>query len=81
MSTTELLVEKVKGLPEIQAKAVLAFIREMTESRHLTATELMRLAPAERRRILSNQARQAEVLYRQRLEMIVEDAEPPLRYG
>ncbi len=81
VSTTDLIVEKLKGLPEIQAEAVLTFIREMTESRHLTATELMRLAPAERRRILSNQARQAEVLYRQRPDMIVEDAEAPLKYG
>ena len=81
MSTTDLIVEKVKRLPEIQAEAVLTFIRELTESRHLTAAELMRLPPAERRRNLASQARQAEALYRLTPGMTVEDAEPPLKSG
>ncbi len=81
VNTNDLLVEKVKQLPEAQAEAVLAYVRELTESRHLTATDLMRLPPAERKRILVKQARHAETLYRQHPEMIVEDAEPPLNYG
>ena len=81
MSTTELVIEKVKGLPQIQAEAVLTFIRELSESPTLTAADLMRMAPADRRRILSSQARQTDVLYRQNPEMIVEDAEAPLNYG
>jgi len=80
VSTTDLVIEKVKGLPEIQAEAVLRFIRELSESPTPTATDLMRLAPADRRRILANQARQAEPLYRENPEMIVEDAETPLNY-
>ena len=81
MSTTELVIEKVKRLPQIQAEAVLTFIRELSESPSLTAADLMRMAPADRRCILSNQARQADMLYRQHPEMIVEDAEAPLNYG
>jgi hypothetical protein len=46
----------------------------------LSASELMRLPPAERRRILRSQARQAEALYRDNADLIVEDAEAPLDY-
>ncbi len=81
MSTTELILEAVKALPELQAQAVLTFIRELSESPALSARELMRLAPAERRHILSNQARQAEALYRSDAELVIEDAEAPLSYG
>ncbi len=81
MSTAELVAEKVKALPEFQATAVLTFIEELSGSSGMNAAELLRLPPAERRRILSNQARQAEVHYRQTPEMIVEDAEAPLPYG
>jgi len=77
VSTTDLIIEKVRGLTEMQAQAVLAFVRELSDSPSLTATELMRLPRAERQRILSAQARQAEPLYRQNPEMTVEDAEAP----
>jgi acyl-CoA reductase-like NAD-dependent aldehyde dehydrogenase len=80
MSAVELVAEKVKRLPEYQAQAVLAFIRELSDSPGLSAGELMRLPPAERRRILRSQARQAEALYRDNADMIVEDTEAPLDY-
>jgi hypothetical protein len=80
MSTSEMVAEKVKGLPEFQAQAVLTFIQELSASPVLSATELMRLPLAERRRILAGQARQAEALYRQNPEMIVDDADAPLSY-
>ena len=75
-----MVAEKVKGLAEFQAQAVLTFIEEISSAPVLSATELMRLPPAERRRILASQARQAEALYRQNPEMIVEDSDPPLSY-
>jgi hypothetical protein len=81
MSTKELVAEEVKRLPDIQTEAVLRFIRELSDSPALSAAELMHLAPADRRRILADQARLAEVLYRQDPEVIVEDAEAPLNYG
>ncbi len=80
MSTSEIIAEKMKGLPEFQAQAVLAFIEELSAAPVLSAIELMRLPPAERRRILASQARQAEALYRQNPELIVEEAAPPLDY-
>ena len=81
MSTAELVAEKVTALPEFQARAVLNFIEELAAAPRLSAAQLMRLPPAERRRILATQARQAEVLYRQNPEIIVEDGEAPLSYG
>jgi hypothetical protein len=75
-----MVAEKVKGLAEFQAQAVLTFIEELSNTPVLTATQLMRLAPAERRRILASQARQAEALYRQNPEMIMEDGDAPLSY-
>ncbi len=80
VNTTELLVEKVKSLPEHRAKAVLNLIREFMESHQATAAELTRLLPAERRNGQSQQARQAEVLLRHRPDMIAEEEEEPLYY-
>ena len=75
-----MVADKVKELPEFQARAVLTFIQELSSAPVLSAVELMRLPPAERRRILASQARQAEALYRQNPEMIAEDADAPLSY-
>ena len=75
-----MVAQKVKGLAEFQAQAVLTFIEELSNTPVLTATQLMRLPPAERRRVLASQARQAEALYRQNPEMIVEDGDAPLSY-
>ena len=75
-----MVAEKVKGLAEFQAQAALPFIEELSNAPVLSATQLMRLPPAERRRILAGQARQAEALYRQNPEMIVEDGDAPLSY-
>ena len=80
MSTSEIVAEKVRGLPEFQAQAVLAFIQEISNSPRLGPLELMRLPPAERRRVLANQARQAEALYRQNPELIAEEGDAPLSY-
>lgn len=80
MSTNEMVAEKVKGLPEFQVQAVLTFIQELSNAPVFSATELMRLPPTERRRILAGQARQAEALYRQNPEMVVEDTDAPLSY-
>ena len=80
MSMSEMLAEKVKALPDFQAQAVLAFIQELAPERVLSAPELMRLPSVERRRILAGQTRQAEALYRQNPEMVVEDADAPLSY-
>ena len=75
-----MVAEKVRGLAEFQAQAVLTFIEELSSTPVLSATELMRLPPAERRRILASQARQAEAVYRQNPAMIVEDADAPLSH-
>lgn len=80
MSTAELAAEKVRGLPELQAQAILTFIEELSTSAALSAAELMRLPPAERRRILTAQARVAEALYRKDSAMIVEETDAPLDY-
>lgn len=80
MSTSELVAEKVSELSELQAQAVLAFIQELSTCPRLTALELLRLPPAERRRILTNQARQAEALYRQNPELIAEETDAPLSH-
>jgi len=72
MNTSEMVAEKVKQLPEFQAQAVLTFIVELSASPAMAATKLMRLPLAERRRILSSQARQAEAIYRQNPESVVE---------
>jgi hypothetical protein len=81
VSTVDLVIEKVKGLPENQVAAVWAFIRELSERPALTAVELMRMSPVDRRRILSEQARQAETVYRQNPELMIDDTETPLNYG
>jgi len=75
-----MVLETMKALPDFQAQAVLSFVRELSAAPVLSATELMRLPPAERRRILTGQARQAEALYRQNPELVVEDADAPLSY-
>jgi len=75
-----MIAEKIKNLPEIQAQAVSAFIDEISASPATDATELMRLPLTERRRILANQARQAEALYRHNPELIVEDLDEPASY-
>ncbi len=80
MSTSELVAERVRGLSEFQAQAVLRFIQELSDSPVLSAEELMRLPPAERRNILARQARQAEALYQQDTELVAEEADPPLNY-
>ena len=81
MTTAELVAEKVKAVPEFQASAVLAFITELSATPAMSAAQLMRLPQAERRRILSNQARQAEMLYRRNPEMVVEETDAPLDHG
>jgi len=80
MSTSEMVAQKVKELPEFQAQAVLTFIEELSSAPALSATELMRLPPAERRRVLASQAPQAEAFYRQNPALVVEDADAPLGY-
>lgn len=75
-----MVAEKLKGLPEFQAQAVLASIEELSAAPVLSATELTRLPPAERRRILAGQSRQAEALYRQDPDVVVEEADAPLSY-
>ncbi len=80
MSTAELAAEKIRGLPELQAQAVLTFIEELSMSSALSAAELMRLPSAERRRTLTAQARVAEALYRKDSTMIVEETDAPLDY-
>jgi len=80
MSANEMIAEKAKNLPEIQAQSVLAFIDEISASPVIGAAELMRLPSTERRRILANQARQAEGLYRHNPELIVEDLDELASY-
>jgi hypothetical protein len=81
MTTAELVAEKVKALPEFQASAVLVFIQELSATTAISAAQLMRLPQAERRRILSNQARQAEMLYREDPEMVVEKLDAPMDHA
>jgi hypothetical protein len=81
VNATEQVVEKLKALPAFQAEAVLKFISELSDLPVLKASQLMGMAPADRRRILASQARQAEALYRGNPEMIVEEVEPPVSYG
>jgi hypothetical protein len=80
MSTSEMVAQKVKELPEFQAQAVLTFIEELAGTPALSATELTRLPPAERRRFLAGQARQAEAFYRQNPGVMVEETDAPLGY-
>jgi len=75
-----MVAQKVMELPEYQAQAVLTFIEELSSAPALSATELMRLPPAERRRVLASQARQAEAFYRQNPEVVIEEADAPLGY-
>ena len=75
-----MVAEKVKGMPEFQAQAVLAFIEELSASPVIGAADLMRLPLAERRRILTSQARQAEALYRQDSNLVAEDNGEPRGY-
>ncbi len=80
MSTREMVVEELKRLTDAQTEVVLKFVQELSASERLTASDLMHLPSAERRQILERQAREAELLYRNHPETIVEDAEPPLAY-
>jgi len=80
MSTSEIVAEKIKELPEVHAQAVLAFILELSASPAISPSALMRLPLSERSRILAHQAAQAEALYRQSPDIVVEDADAPLNY-
>ncbi len=81
MTSTELVVEKVKNLSETQAQMVLAYIDEISASRRLSASDLKQLPAAHRRAILEAQAAKAEMLYRGDPGMVCEDSEAPLPYG
>ena len=81
MSATELVVEKVKQLSEVEAESVLAYIAQIHPTRAPSPVELMRLPKSERRRILAAQAEKAEALYREHPEIIMEDTEAPLDPG
>jgi hypothetical protein len=80
VSTSDMIAEKARQLPEFQALVVLAFIDELSSVPVPDAVELMRLPPAERRRVLSIQARQAEATYRQDPDLIAEDADAPVNH-
>jgi hypothetical protein len=80
MSTAELVVEKVRLLSEAEVKSVLAYIVQLKSHSTPTAGELRRMPRAERSRILSEQGKGADALYRHRSDLIVEDFDPPLDY-
>jgi hypothetical protein len=81
MNSSELVVERARKLSEHQAELVLAYIDELVASPHLSASDLLRLPPAQRRAILHAQAEKAETVYRNDSTLICEDAEGPLPYA
>jgi hypothetical protein len=80
MSTAEIAAEKVRLLPESQAKSVLDFIAQLSPDATPTARELRRLPRETRQRILAAQAAEAAPHYRQNPDLVVEDVDPPLDY-
>jgi len=80
MSATELIAERSHLLSEAQAEAVLAYMDELAGGAPPTAKDLMNLPPAIRRKILAQQARRAEAVYRGNPEVIADDHEPPLEH-
>ena len=81
MSTTELIMQKAKSLTEAEAREVLAFLDQLRPTRAPRPSELLRMPPAERERILTAQAASAETLYRENPDLIVEDWDEPLDYA
>ncbi|MBM3833186.1 MAG: hypothetical protein FJ403_07920 [Verrucomicrobia bacterium] len=80
MSTTDVVIEKVKGLSEDEAKSVLSFIARLPKARRRTALELMLLPRQERTKILEDQMTKAAELYHTDPDLIMEVVDPPLEY-
>jgi hypothetical protein len=80
MSATELIAERSQRLTEAQAQVVLAYMDELAGSAPPTAKDLMNLPPAVRRKVLAQQARRAEAVYRDNAGMIADELEPPLEH-
>jgi len=80
MSATELIAERSQQLTEAQAEAVLAYMDELAGGARPTAKDLMNLPLAARRRILAQQARRAETVYREQPDVIADEHEPPLEH-
>ncbi len=81
MSATELIAEKSRTLTAPQAEVVLAFIEDITRRPAPTATELMKLPPEIRERILAAQMGQAERIYRENPDIIWDVVDPPMDYA
>ena len=81
MSAVELIAEKSRSLSEAQALTVLAFIEELGTQRAPSATELMKMPPEARARVLAAQSVAAEKIYRENPELIWDDAELPMDYA
>ena len=77
MSATELLIEKARALSEPEAKSVLGFIDHL-QRRRIKASELMKLPRSVRHQILREQFADAEALYRDNPDLIMEDTEGPM---
>ena len=67
-------------MTEAQAEAVLAYMDELARGGRPTAKDLMALPLTVRRRILTQQARRAEAVYRGHRDLIADDSEPPLEH-
>lgn len=80
MSATELIAEKSRTVTTPESEAVLANIEGTTRRPAPTATELRKLPPEVRARILAAQMALAERVYREHPELIWDDAEPPMDY-
>ena len=60
---------------------MLAFLEEVAARPAPSATELRRLSPEVRKRILAEQMERAGELYRRNPDLVVEDFDPPLEYA
>ena len=80
MSAIDLIAEKSRGLTELQAAAVLAYIEQLAGSTRLCARDLMRLPPEVRDGIMAAQAAAAENIYIENPDLIWDDAEQPVDF-
>jgi hypothetical protein len=79
MSAAEMLLEKAKGLTESQAEVVMRCI-DAVRGPSPKPSELMRMPREVREQIMASQFADAERIYRENPELIMEDTEAPLEY-
>lgn len=81
MSTAELISAKASQLSEPHAQQVLSYIERLNSEVAPTARELRRLPVTERSRALELQVADAERVYRNNPDLILDVCDAPLDYG